>query len=414
MSEAVQPSSTDPKVGENDQDDLPGAAPKGDPMNIVGVGAVTGYGWGAKHLWDGFLLGESAVKLTTGLEGYVDGGQAYLSLIADEGDAHDGPSRFMRAARAAAREAISDAMERGWKPGPVVGLVHSIEAGDIETWSKFYRSGESKVRPKQWVNMLPSTVISQLMKENDFHGPTMSVSAMCATANAAMITAKSWLDSGVATDVILLATDLCGVPQVLRGFSDLGAAILSLPPLDACRPFQEGSRGFVGGEAAVGMVLSKKASGSYAAVLGGAMTMDASNLIGVDPNLVELLRCLRLAIRNAGVDFDDVAYLNAHGPGTGKGDAAEARAFDELFPNASGIFSIKPLIGHCQSAAAAVETLATIYAFQTGYVPAPPQVAPGHAKLVDGLSPRVPGLMVKSSIGMGGYNTAVVIAEPDD
>jgi len=405
MSEAVQSSSSEP---------MPGSTARGDPMNIVGVGAVTGFGWGTKHLWDGFLLGESSVKLTTGLDGYVDGGQAYLSLIADEGDRRDGPSRFMRAARAAAREAITDALERGWKPGPVVGLVHSIEAGDIETWSEFYKSGQARVRPKTWVNMLPSTVISQLMKENDFHGPAMSVSAMCATANAAMITAKSWLDTGVASDVILLATDLCGVPQVLRGFSDLGAAILSMPPFEACRPFQEGSRGFVGGEAAVSMVMSKKPSGSYAAILGGAMTMDASNLIGVAPDLHELFRCFRLAMYNSGAAYEDVAYLNAHGPGTGRGDAAEARALDELFPDAAGIFSVKPLVGHCQSAAAAVEMLATIYAFQTGYVPAPAQVAPGHPKLVDGRSPRVPGLMVKSSIGMGGYNTAVVVAEPDD
>jgi len=404
MSEAAQSSSSDP---------MPGSTARGAPMNILGIGAVTGYGWGTKHLWDGFLLGESAVKLTTGLDGYVDGGQAYLALIADGGDRSDGPSRFMRAARAAAREAISDALERGWKPGPVVGLVHSIEAGDIETWSEFYRSGESRVRPKTWVNMLPSTVLSQLMKENDFHGPTMSVSAMCATANAAMITAKSWLDTGVASDVILLATDLCGVPQVLRGFSDLGAAILSLPPFDACRPFQEGSKGFVGGEAAVAMVMSKSAQGSYASILGGAMTMDASNLVGVAPDLQELFRCYRLAMHNAGAEYEDVAYLNAHGPGTGRGDAAEARALDELFPDAAGIFSIKPLVGHCQSAAAAVEMLATIYAFQTGYVPAPAQVAPGHPKLVDGRTPRVPGLMVKSSIGMGGYNTAVVVAEPD-
>ena len=43
------------------------------PVNIAGVGAVTGYGWGAKHLWDGFLLGESAVKLVSGLDGFVDG-----------------------------------------------------------------------------------------------------------------------------------------------------------------------------------------------------------------------------------------------------------------------------------------------------------------------------------------------------
>jgi 3-oxoacyl-[acyl-carrier-protein] synthase II len=383
------------------------------PANIVGKGAVTGYGWGTKHLWDGLLLGESAVKLTTGLEGYVDGGQAYLSLIADEGDPRDGPSRYTRAARFAAREAVADALDRGWKPGPVVGLVHSLEAGDIETWSEFYRSGESRVRPKTWVSMLPSTILSQFMKEHDFHGPTMSVSAMCATSNAAMITAKSWLDSGIATDVVVMATDLCGVPQVLRAFSDLGAAILSLPPFDACRPFQEGSRGFVGGEAAVAMVLSGNSQGAYASMLGGAMTMDASHLVSVAPDLEEMFRCFRLALADAGADPEDVAYLNAHGTGTGTGDAAEARVLDELFPDAHGVYSVKPLVGHCQSAAAAVEILAMIYSFQTGYIPAPRQVAPGHPKLVDGHSPRVPGLVVKSSIGMGGYNTVSVFAEPD-
>jgi 3-oxoacyl-[acyl-carrier-protein] synthase II len=114
------------------------------------------------------------------------------------------------------------------------------------------------------------------------------------------------------------------------------------------------------------------------------------------------------------VAAEDVAYLNAHGPGTGRGDAAEMRVLDELFPSAHGIFSVKPLVGHCQSAAAAVETLATIYSFTTGFVPAPPKVAPGHPKLVDGRSPRVPGLVAKSSIGMGGYNTVVLIEKPDE
>ena len=326
MSDPVQPAS---RFG-------PGRPGRDFPMSITGVGAVTGYGWGSKHLWDGFLLGESAVTLTTGLDGYVEGGQAYLSLISDEGDRHDGPSRFMRAARFAGREAVADARERGWEPGPVVGLVHSIEAGDIESWSEFYRSGESKVRPKRWVNLLPSTVISQFMKEHDFHGPTMSVSAMCATANTAMITAKSWLDSGVASDVILLATDLSGIPQTLRGFSDLGVAVLNRPPFDACRPFQEGSRGFVGGEAAVAMVLSRRPTGSYADVLGGGMTMDAYNLVGVAPDLSEMTRSFRLALADAGVDPEEVAYLNAHGPGTGMCDVAEATILDELFPDARG------------------------------------------------------------------------------
>jgi 3-oxoacyl-[acyl-carrier-protein] synthase II len=380
--------------------------------SICGVGAVTGYGWGAKHLWDGLLLGESAVTLVTGLEGYVNDGEAYLSLISDDGDPKDGPSRFMRAFRASAREAVADAVERGWKPGGNVGVVHSIAQGDTDIWSEFYQLRGARIRPKRWVNMLPSTVISQMMKEFDFHGPAVSVSAMCASANAGIITAKSWLDAGIATDVILLATDLSGTPELLRPFSDLGVAVLNRPPFDACRPFQEGSRGFVGGEASVAMVLSRNPTGSYADVVGGAMTMDASNLVGLDPDLTQIVRCFREALATAHASPDEVACLNAHGPGTAQCDVAEGTILDDLFPDAQGLFSIKPLVGHCQSAAAAVEVLATIYTFQTGFIPAPRQVAPGHPRLIAGHTPAAPGLVLKSALGMGGYNTVSVIDRP--
>ena len=382
------------------------------PMSITGVGAVSGYGWGAKHMWDGFLLGESAVQLRTGLDGFVDGGQAYVATISEEGGRPGGPSRFMRAVRFAAREAIADAMERGWRPGPVVGVVHSMVLGDVEMWREYYLADAAAVSGRQWVQMMPGTVISMMMKENDFHGPAMAVTAMCASGNAGILTAKSWLDSGIASDVILLATDLSGIPQNLRRFQDIGVAVLDRPPFDGCRPFQEGSRGFVGGEAAVAMVLSNRPEGSYADVLGGAITMDAWSAVSIAPDMVQMFRCFREALATSGVDASEVAYINAHGPGTAQCDAAEARVLDELFPDAHGIFSVKPLTGHCQGAASAVELLATIYAFQTGFIPAPPQVAQGHPRLVNGLTHRRSGMMVKSSIGLGGYNSAVVVAEP--
>ncbi len=382
------------------------------PMSITGVGAVTGYGWGAKHVWDGFLLGESAVQLRTGLDGFVDGGRAYVATIPEEGGRPGGPSRFMRAVRFAAREAIADALERGWRPGPVVGVVHSMVLGDVEMWRDYYRAEAGTVPGRQWVQMMPGTVISMMMKENDFHGPAMAVTAMCASGNAGMLTAKSWIDSGIASDVILLSTDLSGIPENLRRFQDIGVAVLDRPPFDGCRPFQEGSRGFVGGEAAVAMVLSGQPDGAYADVLGGAMTMDAWSAVSIAPDLTEMFRCFREALSVSGVDPSEVAYMNAHGPGTAQCDAAEARVLDELFPDAHGIFSVKPLTGHCQGAASSVELLATIYAFQTGFVPAPPQVAQGHPRLITGLTPRRDGMMVKSSIGLGGYNSAVVVAKP--
>jgi 3-oxoacyl-[acyl-carrier-protein] synthase II len=229
-----------------------------------------------------------------------------------------------------------------------------------------------------------------------------------------MITAKSWIDSGIASDVVLLATDLSGIAENLPWFRDLGAAVLDLPPFDGCRPFQEGSRGFVGGEASVAMVLSGRPAGGYAAVLGGAMTNDGYHAIALAPDHNEVFRCFNEATANSGVDPAEVAYLNAHGPGTAQCDAAEAQVLDELYPDAKGIFSIKPLVGHCQAAAGAAEMLATLYAFETGYVPAPPQVAPGHPRLVDGLTRREPGLILKSSLGMGGHNAVLVVDGPQE
>lgn len=380
---------------------------------ICGAGAVTGYGWGRKFLWDGLGIGESAVVAVGGNAPYVPGDMAYVARVADQGDPEDGPSRFSRALRFAAREAITDAMDRGWRPGPVVGVVHSLVLGDVEMWGDFHRSQAGETNRRRWVQLMPSTTMSLLMKEEGFHGPCMAVSAMCASGNAGLLTAKSWIDAGLATDVVLIATDISATPENLRGFSDLGVMVLDSPALEACRPFQEGSRGFMGGEASIAMVVSSRSDGAYATIRGGSMTHDAYHAITIAPDNVQVQRCFTEAMANAGVDPGEVGYLNAHGPGTALCDAAEARALDELLPQAHGIFSIKPLSGHCQGAASAVEVLASCYSFETGFIPAPPQVAAGHPRLLDGLTPRQPGLVLKSSIGMGGYNSVVVLEEPN-
>lgn len=389
-----------------------GVAQRSRHISVCGTGAVTGYGWGRKLLWDGLLSGESAVVATPGFGPFIEGDIAWVAKIPEGGDRSDGPSRFARSLRFAAREALEDARERGWEPGRVVGVVHSIVLGDVELWGEFHRYRGGRTSPRRWVELMPSTVMTMLMKEQGFHGPCMSVSAMCASGNAGILTAKSWIDSGIATDVLLVATDLSGLAENLRWFADLGVLVLDSPSLDACRPFQEGSRGFTGGEASVAMVLSKQPTGAYASVLGGSMSHDAHHAISIAPDHEEIFRCFRDGLANAGVEASQVAYLNAHGPGTAQCDNAEASVLDEMFPEAKGIFSIKPLTGHCQGAASAVEMLASLYGFETGVIPAPPRVAPGHPRLLDGPTPRQPGLVLKSSIGMGGNNSVVVLDEP--
>jgi 3-oxoacyl-[acyl-carrier-protein] synthase II len=380
-------------------------------VGICGIGAVSGYGWGRERLWDGLVSGVPAATVNPEL-GQTPGEVVWAAVVPDGGDPDDGQSRFARAMRAAAREAILDAGERGWQEGRRVGLLHAVVLGEVDLWRDFYTSRAGRLSVHEYLALMPSTPMSTLMQEYGFHGPAMTVSAMCASGNAGLITAKSWLDAGIVDDVVFVATDLSLTPENILHFVRLGVAIVDEEPLAACRPFQEGSRGFIMGEASVSFVLSTRASRPYAYALGGAMSHDAHHVTSIDPSLAEVTSCIRDALANAGVPASAVRYLNAHGPGTRQCDRAEATVLDELFPADTGIYSVKPLTGHCQGAASAVEVAVTALAYDRGLVPAPPTVAPGHPQLLNGPTPVVDGITVKSSLGMGGHNSAVVLAPP--
>ncbi|MDI2030197.1 beta-ketoacyl synthase N-terminal-like domain-containing protein [Saccharopolyspora sp. TS4A08] len=380
-------------------------------LDIAGLGAVTGYGWGREQLWEGLAAAKPAACPQ---EGYGENGQAaaWAALVPDGGEPSDGPSRFQRAMRFAAREAIADATQRGWQPGRRVGLLHAVVLGEVDLWKDFYLAHDGRVSVRNYLALMPSTPISTLMQEYGFHGPAMNVGAMCASGNAGLLTAKAWVDSGIVDDVIFVATDLSVTPENLRHFAELGVAITDTEPLQACRPFQEGSQGFIMGEGSVAMVLSRSTPHPYLHVLGGAMSHDAHHVTSIDPELTDITHCFTQALDNAGIAPEQVRYLNAHGPGTRQCDRAEAAVFDALFPATAELYSIKPLAGHCQGAASAVEIAATALGYDHELLPAPPLVADGHPRLLSGPTPPAAGLTIKSSIGMGGHNSAVVLKPP--
>ena len=378
-----------------------------EPIDFAGIGAVTAYGWGRDPLINGLLSGVSAVLPHDGFDESL-GGKAFVARVADGGLPSDGPSRFARAMRAAAREAVEGALERGWTPGPTVGLVHSVVLGEVDLWRDFYLADEGRLPVRRYLGLMPSTPMSTLMQEFGFHGPAMNVSAMCASGNAGLLTASAWLDGGLASDVLVIATDISCTPENVLHFRNLGVAITDVTPEDACRPFQEGSQGFLMGEASVGFILTRQSDRPYGRLLGGSMSHDAHHVTSIEPSRTQVRRCYTDALRNAGKTAEEIAYLNAHGPGTRQCDATETEMLDTLLINAD-VFSVKPLAGHCQAAASAVEVAASLLGFERGIVPAARQRATGHPRLLDGVTPLRPGPTLKSSIGMGGHNSAVVI-----
>ncbi|WP_372492937.1 beta-ketoacyl synthase N-terminal-like domain-containing protein [Nocardia sputi] len=379
-----------------------------DHMTIAGIGAITGYGWGRERLWEGLLSGKSAASLQ---RGYGPGRDedAWVALVPDGGDPEVSPSRYGRAVHEAAREAVADARDRGWRPGRIVGLLHAIVLGDVVNWRDFYLVDGGDRRSRDYLRLLPSTPVSMLTQEFGFHGPAMNVFAACSSANVALITAKLWLDAGMADDVLFVATDLSATPDMVESFVRLGAAITDAEPLDACRPFQQGSRGFSMGEASVAFVLTRSADRPYAAVLGGAMSNDGYHVVSVDPTHEHILDCTRRALADAGVTAGDVRYFNAHGTGTRQCDVAEHHLLEHLFADRPHIYAVKPLAGHCQGAAAAVEVAVAALGYDRGIVPAAPIVAPAHPRLLDGPAPFEGGLTAKLSLGMGGNNSVVVL-----
>ncbi|OQO92974.1 3-oxoacyl-ACP synthase [Saccharomonospora piscinae] len=388
-------------------------------IDICGVGAVTGYGWGLPSLWDGLRSMKPAAALTQGYGGSTSGDTAdaaehcgWVARVPDGGDPVDGRGRFSRAMRAAAREAVDDALRRGWQRGRRVGLLHAVVLGEVDLWKDFYLVERGDIRARDYLALMPSTPMSTLMQEYGFHGPAMNVSAMCASGNAGLLTAKLWLDAGLVDDVVFVATDLSLTPENVRHFVRLGVTVVDADPLDACRPFQEGSRGFVMGEAAVSFVLSRKARVPYATVLGGAMSHDAYHATSIDPEYSQVRRCVSEALDDAGAGADAVGYVNAHGPGTRQCDATESALTEEFFTEDTGLYSVKPLVGHCQAAAAAVEVAVAALGYDRGFVPAPPRVAQAHPRLRTGVVDIGDRLTLKSSLGMGGHNSAVVLAPP--
>ncbi len=379
-----------------------------DRMPIAGIGVVSGYGWGRETLWRGLHTGKAAAGLYPGYGADRDE-YAWIALVPDGGDESLSPSRYARAVQEAAREAIADATERGWRPGRTVGVIHAIVLGDVRDWEDFYLADDRRRRSRDYLRLLPSTPISLLMQEFGFHGPSMNVSAACSSANVALITAQMWLDQGFADDVICVTTDLSASPDMVHHFVQMGAAVIDADPLEACRPFQEGSRGFSFGEASVAFVVSRQVERPYCAMLGGAMTNDAYHVVSVDPGLERILDCTHQALDRAGVRPGDVSYYNAHGPGTRQCDVAERAVLARIFDDRPQVYSIKPLTGHCMGAAAGVEIAATALGYERGVVVAPPIVAEAHPRLLDGPTPFDGGFTVKTSLGMGGHNSVVVL-----
>jgi 3-oxoacyl-[acyl-carrier-protein] synthase II len=374
-------------------------------VGIVGLGAGSGYGWGVDALWSGLLSGQSAAQ-PVAFDEFV----GLAATVPDGGNLEDSVTLFGRAMYGSGREALADAEARGWHPGGRVGLILCTSLGEVQGWRELYLELGGHVRRRHYLQLLPSTAPSMLMAEYGFNGPSMSVSAACASGTLGVILARQWLLSGFATDVVVSGTDLSVTAENAWGMGSLNVLATEGTPEQACRPFQEGSQGFIAGEASAALVVTGQSDvEAYAHVFGGGLTHDAFHPIAIKTDGLQVAAAWSQAMGDAGVEPDDIAYVNAHGSGTLLNDTVEAGVADSLFSANTKMYSTKMLTGHGLGAGGALETAIAALTYERGEIPAPALVATAHPRVLDGVTPRAPGPTLKSSIGMGGYNAALVM-----
>jgi 3-oxoacyl-[acyl-carrier-protein] synthase II len=254
-------------------------------------------------------------------------------------------------------------------------------------------------------------------------GPNVATCSACATSTHAVGEAWRTIKMGDAQVMFAGGSEATIVPIGIGGFCAMKAmSTRNQEPTRASRPFDAERDGFVMGEGAGVLVLEElehaKARGAriYCELLGYGNTADANHMTAPAPFGEGAARCMRMALRNAGLAPTDITYINAHGTSTPQGDIAETQAIKTVFGEHArklAVSSTKGATGHMLGAAGATELVICVKAIQDGVVPPTINLEKPDPECDLDYVPRTAREMsveaiVNNSFGFGGHNATVI------
>ncbi len=254
-------------------------------------------------------------------------------------------------------------------------------------------------------------------------GPNLATCSACATASHAIGEAWRTIKMGDAKAMLAGGTEATITQLGIGGFCAMKAmSTRNAEPKRASRPFDAGRDGFVMGEGAGVIVLEDlehaRARGAriYCEVVGYGNTADAYHMTAPSPDGEGAARCMKMALRSAGLSPEDISYINAHGTSTPQGDVCETQAIKTVFGNHAkklAVSSTKGATGHMLGAAGAVEMTVCVKALQTGIVPPTLNLDEPDPQCDLDYVPhtaqeREVKVIVNNSFGFGGHNACVV------
>ncbi|WP_047536522.1 beta-ketoacyl-[acyl-carrier-protein] synthase family protein [Pseudomonas sp. 11/12A] len=249
-------------------------------------------------------------------------------------------------------------------------------------------------------------------------GPAYVISTACTSSARALMSAQRLLDLGVCDVVLCGGVDtLCKL--TLNGFSALEAV-----SGQRCNPFSRHRNGINIGEAAVLFLMSKQpGDGQAIALLGSGASSDAHHISAPEPSGRGARQAMRKALHRAGLQPQQISYLNLHGTATAHNDAMESHAVAAVFPEGVPCSSTKPMTGHTLGAAGALEAAFCWLSLSTGNREhaLPPHVWDGQADpelpALNWVTPATrltstgPRYLMSNSFAFGGNNVSLIIGD---
>ena len=357
---------------------------------VTGMGILSPVGLTLQENWDNITNGVSGISkidrfdpegFPCQIAGQVKGFEPGDYMPPKEARKMD---RFIQLGMAASLDAFKDAgLEVTEENAERIGVHIGSGIGGIETIEKttevFLERGVRRVSPF----FVPSAIINMISGNLSImlglKGPNLSIVTACTTATHAIGDAGRLIEYGDADVMIAGGAEASISPTAIAGFGNAKALTSrDVDPAAASCPWDEARDGFVMGEGAGVLVLEEyehaKARGAkiYAELTGFGMSGDAYHMTSPSPGGEGASRCMINAMRHAGVNPDDVQYLNAHGTSTPLGDVAETQAVKLAFgdvANSVAVSSTKSMVGHLLGAAGGVEAVYTVMALHTQIAP---------------------------------------------
>ena len=359
---------------------------------VTGLGAVTPLGNTSEETWQNMLAGKSGAAPITSFDTTnfktkfaCEVKNLNINDYLDRKEARK-MDRYTQLALIAAKQAVEDsAMDLDTEDKNRIGVVYGVGIGGIKTFEdevKYYGVHEAdgpKFNPFFIPKMIADIAAGQISIMYGFHGPNYITASACASSSNALADAFNLIRLGKANIIGSGGAEAAICATGVGGFNAMHAlSTRNDEPEKASRPFSASRDGFIMAEGAGCLILEElehaKARGAkiYAEMVGAGMSADAHHITASHPEGLGACLVMRNALEDAGLNPEDIDYINVHGTSTHVGDISEAKAIKEVFGDAAyklNISSTKSMTGHLLGAAGAVEAMATVLAVKNDIVP---------------------------------------------